>query len=110
MAGVFAFGATQIQLNPLGSSVFPTLIKPTPGCVGGQMKLVTVATGATVQILPNQISGQTISGATAVIQGYPLVTGEMYPWEGPAAFYLAATGSSAIVAINFQLSAGATLL
>ena len=106
----FAFGATQIALDVLGASVFPTLIKPPPNCLGGQIKLVTVATGATVQILPNQLSGKVVGGATAAIGGYPLITGEMYPWEGPAAFWVAASGSSATIALNFRLSAGATLL
>jgi hypothetical protein len=112
MNQAFAFGATQIPLVPLSGTTFPTLIKPPAGCCGGQMKLVAVTTGATIQILPNQVAGISIGGATAVtgLGGYPLVTGEMYPWNGPAAFWLAASGASATVAINFLFTAGATLL
>jgi len=108
---IFGMGATQIALNVLGASVFPTLIKPPAYCAGGMLKLITVAAGATVQILPNAISGASIGGATAIttVGGYPLVTGEMYPWHGPAAFYIAASGSSATIALNFYLTAGCTI-
>lgn len=105
------FGATQVILGTLGASVFPTKILPPAGCVGGQMKLLGAA-GSSVIIAPNQISGATIAGATALttIQGYPLVTGEMYPWVGPAQFYLAAAGATATVAINFHFSVGGASL
>lgn len=104
---IYFMGATQIPLSVLGASVFPTQIKPPQFCVGMQYKIITG--GGTVQILPNAIANQTISGATAVIGGYPLVTGEMYPIVGPAAFYIAATGATATVALNFFFSSGATL-
>lgn len=108
---IFGLGATQLVLGTLGASVFPTVIRPPVGCVGIQLKLLGAA-GSTVQILPNAISGASIGGATAIttIGGYPLVTGEMYPLEGPACFYLAATGATATVAINFRFSAGGSTL
>jgi len=106
----FFLGATQLILGTLGASVFPTIVKVPSGAVGLQMKLLG-ASGSTVQILPNAVSGASIGGATAItsIGGYPLVTGEMYPIQGPASFYLAATGASATVALNFMFSsAGAS--
>ena len=105
----FVLGATVVTLGTLGASTFPTRIQPPPSCIGLQMKLMGAA-GSTVQILPNYISGQTVSGATAAIAGYPLVTTEMQPIYGPANFYLAATGATATVAILFKLTAGATLV
>ena len=108
---IYGIGASQIILGTLGASVFPTKIVPPSGCVGMQLKLLGAA-GSTVQILPNLVAGASIGGATAIttIPGYPLVTGEMYPIAGPAAFYLAATGASATVAVQFLYSAsGCTL-
>lgn len=108
----YFMGATQIILGTLSATVFPTKILPPPGCAGMQFKLLGAA-GSTVQIVPANVSGATIGGATAIttIGGYPLVTGEMYPVVGPAQFYLAATGATATIAVNFMFSAqGASLV
>ena len=107
-------GATTITLGVLGASVFPYWFKCPPGCVGGQIKLLGAA-GSTVQIMPNAVSGASIGGATAnatgsSVQGYPLVTAEMFPWVGPASFYLAATGATATVAACFEFGAGGASL
>lgn len=105
-------GATQMVLGTLGASVFPTLVRPPSGCVGGQMRLLGAA-GSTVQILPNAVAGLNIGGATALVGGYPIypngTNNTDFYWDGPNAFYLAATGATATVAIVFQFSAGATL-
>lgn len=108
---ICTIGATQMILGTLGSSVFPTVFSVPAGCVGVQLKLIG-ASGSSVCILPNAVSGKTISGATALtaIQGYPLVSGEMYPIMGPAQFYLGCAGASATIAVNlFFSSNGATL-
>lgn len=107
----YFMGATQVNLNILGASVFPTKISPPAGCVGMQLKALGAA-GATIQILPNAgPSGVSIGGATAAVAGYPLTLGtDMFPIRGPAAFYLATTGSTATVAVNFMFSAGGATL
>ncbi len=107
----FFVGGTQIILGTLGASVFPTKITPPAGCVGMQFKLMGAA-GSTVQIIANQITTGTVSGATSItgLGGYPLITGEMYPFYGPASFYLACTGASATIAANFMFSAAGTTL
>lgn len=102
-------GATVITLGTLGASLFPTRIQPPSGCIGLEMKLLGAA-GSTVQVLPNYLSGKTVAGATAAIEGYPLVTGEMYPIYGGANFFLAATGATATVAMIFKYTSGATLV
>lgn len=111
MKDAYYMGGTQMVLGTLGASVFPTRIVPPPGCVGMQLKLLG-ASGSTVQILPNAASGASIGGATAIttVGGYPLVTSEMHPIYGPAAFYLAATGATATVAIMFRYSDGGASL
>lgn len=108
---VYVMGGTQMVLGTLGASVFPTLVSPPSGCVGIQYKLLGAA-GSTVQIVPNAISGASIGGATAIttIGGYPLVTSETSPIIGPASFYLAATGATATVALNFLFSSGGATL
>jgi hypothetical protein len=106
---VYFMGATVLNLSILGASVFPTAVKPPAGCVGMQIKALS---GGTIQILPNAgTSGVSIGGATAAISGYPLALGtDMFITPGPAAFYMAATGSSGTVAINFMFSAGGASL
>lgn len=105
-------GGTLMTLGVIGASVFPTLIKPTANILGGQLKISTLGSGATVQILPTSSTLVAISGATAIgatLIGYPLGTTEIYQWSGPAAFYLACTVAASTVAIAFNYSAGATL-
>lgn len=106
----FYVGASVINLSILGASVFPTVISPPAGCMGMQLRLLQ---GGTVQILPNAISGSSVGGATAVVQGFPLVTNELYPSNGimgPSSFYVATTGSSAKLAANFFFTAGGASL
>jgi hypothetical protein len=102
-------GGTQITLRPLGASVFPTKIVAPDGCMTMQFKVLS---GSTVQILPNQVSGITIAGATslAAIGGYPMTTTDMYPFYGPISFYMASAGATAVVAANLLFSASGTTL
>jgi hypothetical protein len=102
-------GATQIIINALGASVFPYLFQSGPGSISGQLKLVT---GTTVCIVPNAKSGASIGGATAIttIQGYYLATTEMYPWYGPASFYLATTSATAVISAVINYTAGGASL
>lgn len=104
---VNVIGATQITLNALGASMFPTKFSAPAGCIGGQLKLVS---GTTVCILPNAANGATIAGATALIPGYFLSTSEMYPWYGPANFYLATSSATAVVSANIFFTAGGATL
>lgn len=107
----YFFGATQMILGTLGASVFPSLIRSPSGCVGGQMVLLG-ASGSTVQVLPNAVSGASVGGGTAIttLGGYPITTSQTFTWDGPAAFYLAATGATATVAINFKFGEGGCTL
>lgn len=108
----YVIGGTCITLAALGASVFPTIVR-SPSNSGGQLKILTLGSGATVQILPVAVSGASIGGATAVgasIVGYPVGTTEIYSWIGPAAFYLASTTAASVVSVAFKYSApGATL-
>lgn len=110
---VFFMGGTVITIGILGAATFPYKITSPPGCIGGQIKLLG-AVGSTVQILPNAVSGSTIGGATSLIggslTGYPLVTSEMFPWYGPANFYLACTGATATIAACFEFTSGGATL
>lgn len=111
MEKAFFLGGTQLILGTLGSSVFPTKIYPPAGCVSLRYKLLGNA-GSTVHVLPNLMPGFNIAGATNIssIGGYPLVSGEMHIVNGPATFYLAASGSTATVAMLFEYSAHGTTL
>ena len=102
-------GATQITINALGASSFPYKFQSGSGAIGGQIKLVT---GTTVCILPNAVSGASIGGATAIttVLGYYLATSEMYPWYGPASFYIATTSATAVISAVIQYAAGGATL
>jgi hypothetical protein len=105
--GPYYMGATQIALPALGASVFPTLVKPPQYCMGGFVQRIS---GGSLEIMPSDLAGKTISGATAGGLGF-LLGGSLaiLPFEGPTAFYLAATGSTAVAGILWKFSEGATL-
>lgn len=107
----FVVGATQINLGPLGASIFPQVIKPGQGCVGGELRVITIGVSSLVQIYPQALvaAGSSVGGATGVLNGYPLGASQVFQWVGPAAFYISSTGSTSVIAIAFNYSAGATL-
>jgi hypothetical protein len=84
-------GSTILTLAPLGASIFPTKFSSPSGSVSGSLKFLN---GSTVEILPNILPGQTVSGATKGGLGYFLGAAEIYQFAGPANFYIAATGSA----------------
>ncbi len=105
---VYALGATQITLNVIGASVFPTKITAPAGCCG--MDLIAVS-GGSINIVPNA-SGITIAGGAAAssLLGFPLSTSP-YRVDGPASFYAGCMGqSSGILGINFRFSSGGATL
>lgn len=101
-------GATIVPAPALGGASFPFRVNVPANCVAVQMKALT---GTTVMILPNQISGASVGGATSLtnVNGYPLTIGQDSAVYGPVAFYLAASAAGT-VAMNFFFSSGATLL
>lgn len=104
---VYFMGATQMNIGIIGASLFPTKITPPQYCVGGFIQRIS---GGTLEILPSELSGKTISGATAGGLGFIMGGSLMaYAFEGPASFYIAATGSTAVAGIMWKFSTGATL-
>lgn len=109
-----AMGGTVVTLGVLGASVFPTQIK-TPSISGGMFYINSLGASATVQILPIQMSGLNIAGATGVggsMVGYPVGSSQVISWLGPASFYLACTGATSTCAFLFEYAAnsfGSTL-
>lgn len=100
-------GATQIAIPALSGTAFPYKVQPAAGCVGAWLSRLS---GGSLEILPNTILNKTISGATAGNLGYVLASGEIVQIDGPAAFYLAATGATAVAQIGFKFGyLGATL-
>jgi hypothetical protein len=102
----FILGATKINVGTLGASNFPVKVIAPAGVVGGYLKW---ASGGSLEIMPQGIVGASIGGATTAGLGYLLGVTESYPFTGPACFYLAATGSTAVAYLNWHFSAGASL-
>lgn len=104
---VYYMGATQIALAPLGASVFPTRISPPDACIGGMVQRLS---GGSLEIMPSYLANKTISGATAGGLGFVLGGSLLpVPFEGPAAFYLGASGATVVAGILWKFSAGSTL-
>lgn len=104
---VYYMGATQINVGIIGASLFPTMVKPPDNCVGGFIQRIS---GGSLEILPSQLASKNIAGATAGGLGF-ILGGSLMPvaFEGPAAFYVAATGATAVMGICWKFSSGATL-
>lgn len=104
---VYFMGATVINVGIIGASLFPTLVKPPPYCIGGFVQRIS---GGSLEILPSELANKTISGATAGGLGF-IMGGSLTPvaFEGPAAFYLAATGATAVAGILWKFASGATI-
>ena len=103
-------GATQFYVGVQGSSVFPTVIKQPAGSFGGQFKILGAA-GSTVQIGPLSLSGgASVGGSTNAVSGYPVGTSEIFQWNGPASFYLYASGATATIAMTFNYTNWDTVL
>lgn len=97
---LFTLGATQMTLDVLGSSQFPTKITPRPGQVFSALRFIA---GGTVYIMPETAS-EASSGT-----GYALGTEPFYI-NGPASFYLGAGSTQSIVHICYGYTAGGATL
>ena len=102
-------GGTQIIINALGASSFPFKFQTGPNSTGGQIALVS---GATTFIIPNQVSGATIAGATSLtgLVGWPVTTTPSWCWEGPANFYIATGSATTIISAVIYYNSGGTLV
>lgn len=96
-------GSTRI---PVGLSAIIS-IKPTDFQYAESWKIFSG--GGTLEIVPVPIA---LSGSSAAgwATGYPVGANEVVSVGGPAAFYLAATGATMVVAMMIGRTAGATVL
>ena len=63
-----------------------------------------------LEIVPVQLSGTSTAAGNAWGVGYILGTTEIFNIGGPAVFYLAATGATAVASMTLGYTPGATLL
>lgn len=100
-------GGTIMNLGGVTAAIQPTRFLAPPNCVGGELRRLS---GGSLEIMPNVIAGGSIGGASASGTGYLIGISQIISWEGPAAFYLAATGATVVVSALMKFSDGATLL
>ena len=107
--------ATQSEVLAAGATLFyvglSALIKVAPAPFTFGMYLKNVAGGGTLELapIPNgySLSG---SGCTGWGGGYPIAAGETIALDGPATFYLAASGATMTVALVMGKTAGASYI
>jgi hypothetical protein len=102
MDSVAVIGATRITIG------LSALVKVSPMAFakGGVIKIFSG--GGTLEIIPQPIA---LSGTSAAGwgNGYPLAAAEVKAIDGPATFYLAATGATMVAAYCVNYSPGATV-
>lgn len=98
----YGFGVTQIAVGTGGAA--NVRISP-PNYVNGM--LLKYLSGGSLCIVSNGISGS--PGASGAL-GYILGTTEVVSTEGPASFFLAASGTTAIAQIAWKLSGGNSMM
>lgn len=99
---VFAVGATRVNIG------LSAIIKVSPAAYCGSLSFKMISSGGTLEIVPLPIA-LTGSSASGWGMGYPVGGTEAVNVPGPAAFYLAATGATATIAVMLGHSAGITL-
>lgn len=98
----YGFGVTQVPVGTGGAA--NVRIVPPQYANGMFLKYLS---GGTLAIVSNGLSGS--PGASAAL-GYILSTTDVISIEGPASFFLAASGTTAIAQIAFKLSSGMSTL
>lgn len=96
----YGMGATSIAVG-LSATV---RVLPPSGCNGGFFK-IAVGSGGTLALV-NGISSTVAGLSGPLTAGYILGGGEAISMSGPAAFYLAAAGATAMVSCVFTYSQG----
>lgn len=99
---ILALGATRISVG------LSAIIKVAGQAGQGQGYFKIFSGGGTLEIVqpPPALTGSSAAGWAA---GYPVGASEIMTTNGPAAFYLAATGATMVVAYCTQYTAGYSL-
>lgn len=101
---VAAYGATQIAVG-LSAII---RVKPNANQYGGYFKINGAAGGSLEVVpLPIALTGTSAAGWGA---GYLVGTSEVFALQGPATFYLAATGATIVIAFAPGYTSGVTLV
>lgn len=105
---IISVGVTQI---PVGLSAI-VAVRPTAYAYGRNFKIHPNSGASGILEIVSSPEGASLSGAGATGWGggYPLGGGEAVTLDGPATFYLAATGQTMIAAVILGKTAGATFL
>lgn len=98
----YGMGATQVNIGVGGAA--NVLIKPPIYTNGVFFKYLS---GGSLSIVSNGISGS--PGASGAL-GYILSTTEVVNIDGPAMFFLAASGTTAVAEVVFRYSGGMSLM
>lgn len=98
---VYAMGATRIQIG------LSAIIKCSGFAYEQGFNLKIFSGGGTLEIVPTPLA---LTGSSAIGWGlgYPIGASEVVSIQGPATFYLAATGATMVVAQAIAYTAGTT--
>lgn len=104
---------TQNEVNAVGATTIPVglsaIIKIQAGAYQNGFALKILSGGGTLEISkpPIALSG---TSATGWATGYPLGALETFSINGPATFYLAATGATMVASMTIAYTSGASVL
>ncbi len=106
--------ATQYEASVIGAThvvvglSMTVAIYPTIYCFAQNLKILSG--GGTLEIITPGTTLGPGTGATGWGTGYPIGANEVISWDGPARFYLAATGATMIASLVYTETAGASFL
>ncbi len=104
--------ATQSELAMLGATQFAVglsqILKVTPSAYQFAQTMKYLS-GGSLEIVPAQPSGASTAASGSWGKGYLMSTTEIFNFGGPAVFYLAASGATAVAQMTIGYTSGVSL-
>jgi hypothetical protein len=104
---------TQDELNTLGGTQIAVGLSQVIRIQSSAFQhsnTLKIFSGGSLEIVAPQLSGTSTAAGNAWGKGYMLGSAEAVTWDGAAAFYLAATGSTVVAHMLVGYTQGATFL
>lgn len=104
--------STQLYMSGLGATRIPVGLSQVIRLQMGDYQTVSafkIISGGTLEIVKPQLSGTSTAAGSAWGTGYPVGTSEVVAVNGPAVYYLAATGTTVVVGALIGYTSGVTL-
>ncbi len=104
--------STQLYMTGLGATQISVGLSQVIRFKMGDYQTVSaikILSGGSLEVVPPQFSGSSTAAGNAWTKGYLVGASEVIAINGPAVFYLAASGSTVVVQALVGYTAGVTL-